>query len=310
MLNSCSFYLLLWKLWTVGAGCQHRCSMDDKWLLKSSSCTCACKCIMMILPVCFFPSWPLCMCMTVTVGSFYFSPSKYMVSSSLTDCASPWDSLSTTHSTLQEVTSEPHLNPLLSSYPASVPNSPHQLHLETTACMADKAPRLTNHSSIRGVTGGRSTHQKCITRRPGMPQGSGEVDCGNRQPRDLPSKAVLGRSIERKDRQRDTCSPCCERKGLHPQVIRSAWPWDPYASVNLNGAPLGNENGHVNLQERLTPRGLLREEERPSGHSRICCPSKTVDDPPGRSAAASPGSWNVPDKLPGTLRSWTSTVSR
>ncbi|XP_056909250.1 membrane-associated guanylate kinase, WW and PDZ domain-containing protein 2-like isoform X3 [Takifugu flavidus] len=226
------------------------------------------------------------------------------------DCTSPWDSLSTTHSALQEVTSEPHLNPLLSSYPASVPNSPHQLHLETTACMADKAPRLTNHSSIRGVTGGRSTHQKCITRRPGMPQGPGEVDCGNRQPQDLPSKAVLGRSIERKDRQRDTCSPCCERKGLHPQVIRSVWPWDPYASVNLNGAPLGNENGHVNLQERLTPRGLLREEERPSGHSRICCPSKTVDDPPGRSAAASPGSWNVPDKLPGTLRSWTSTVSR
>lgn len=250
------------------------------------------------------------MCMTVTVGSFFISPSKCMVSCSLTDCTSPWNSLSTTHSALQEVTSEPHLNPLLSSYPASAPNTPHQLHLEAAACMTDKAPPMTNHSSIRGVTGGRSTQQKCITRRPGMPQGSGEVDCGSRQSWDLPSKAVLARSIEKKDRQRDTCSPCCERKGLHPQVIRSLWPWDPYASVNLNGAPLSNENGHVNLQERLTPRGLLREEERQSGHNRICCPSKTVDDPPGRSAAASPGSWNVPDKLPGTLRSWTSTVSR
>lgn len=230
-----------------------------------------------------------------------------MFSSSLTDCTSPWDPLSTTHSALQEVTSEPHLNPLLSSHPASAPNSPHQLHLEATVCMADKAPPLTNHSSVRGVTGGRSTQTKCISRRPGMPQGSGEVECGDRQPRDLPPKAVLGRSIERKDRRKDACSPCCERKGLHPQGTRSVWPWDSYTSVNLNGAPLSNEDGHVNLQERLTPRGLLREKERPS---RICCPSKTVDDPPGRSATASPGPWNVPDKLPGTLRSWTSTVSR
>lgn len=224
-----------------------------------------------------------------------------------TDCTSPWDSLSTTHAALQEVTSEPPLNSLLSSHPASAPDSPHQLHLEATVCMADKAPPLTNLGSIRGVTGGRSTQKKSVTRRPGMPQGSGEVDCGDRQPRDLPPKAVLGRSFERKDRRKDACSPCCERKGLHPPVIRPVWPWDPYTSVNLNGAALSSEDGHVNLQERLAPRGLLREKERPS---RICCPSKTAEDPPGRSATASPGPWNVPEKLPGTLRSWTSTVSR
>uniref|UniRef100_H3D3K3 Membrane-associated guanylate kinase, WW and PDZ domain-containing protein 2 n=1 Tax=Tetraodon nigroviridis TaxID=99883 RepID=H3D3K3_TETNG len=44
------------------------------------------------------------------------------------DCTSPWDSLSTTHSALQEVTSEPHLNPLLPPHPASAPNSPNQRH--------------------------------------------------------------------------------------------------------------------------------------------------------------------------------------
>ncbi|XP_045892751.1 membrane-associated guanylate kinase, WW and PDZ domain-containing protein 2 isoform X1 [Micropterus dolomieu] len=231
------------------------------------------------------------------------------------DCVGLWDSLSTAHSALQEVTLEPHPNPLLSSHPASAPDSPHQLPLEATVCMADKAPQLTDHSSIRGATGGRSTQQKCIIRGQGTPLGSGEMDCGpgDRQPRALPPKGVLGRSVERRERQRETCSPCCERKGVLTQAMTTVWPWDPYVSVNLNGASLGSGDGHVSLQERLVSRGLFpREDERASGHSGLCCPSKTMEDPPVRSAAASPGPWNIPgsDKLPGTLRSWTSTVSR
>lgn len=238
-----------------------------------------------------------------------------MFSSSPTDSVGPWDSLSTVHSALQEVTLEPYPNPLLSSHPASAPDSPHQLPLEATVCMADKTPQLTDHSSIRGATGGRSTQQKCIIRGQGTPQGSGGVDCGpsDRQPRALPPKAVLGRPAERRERQRETCSPCCERKGLHTQAMSTIWPWDPYVSVNLNGASLGSGDGHVSLQERLVSRGLFpREDERAGGHSELCCPSKTMEDTPARSAAASPGPWNVPgsDKLPGTLRSWTSTVSR
>lgn len=257
-------------------------------------------------------SFCVCMCMLVCA---FISVDLNIFSPPLTDCVGPWDSLSTTHSALQEVTLEPHPNPLLSSHPASAPHSPHQLPLEATVCMADKAPPLTDHSSIRGATGGRSTQQKCITRGQGTPQGSAEVDCGpgDRQPRALPPKAVLGRSVERRERQKETCSPCCERKGLHTQAISTVWPWDPYVSVNLNGASLGSGDGHVSLQERLVSRGLFpREEERASGHSGLCCPSKSMEDPPARSAAASPGPWNVPgsDKLPGTLRSWTSTVSR
>ncbi|XP_074490263.1 membrane-associated guanylate kinase, WW and PDZ domain-containing protein 2 isoform X2 [Sebastes fasciatus] len=223
------------------------------------------------------------------------------------DCVGPWDSLSTAHTALQEVTLDPYPTPSLSSHPASAPDSPHQLHLEATACTADKAPQLPDHSSMRGATGGRSTQQKSIIR------GSGEVDCGpgDRQPRPLPPKAVLGRSVERRERQRETCSPCCERKGVHTQALSTVWPWDPYVSVN--GASLGAGDGPVSLQERLVSRGLFpREEERAGGHGGLCCPSKTLEDPPARSAAASPGPWNVPgsDKLPGTLRSWTSTVSR
>ncbi|XP_026222000.1 membrane-associated guanylate kinase, WW and PDZ domain-containing protein 2-like isoform X3 [Anabas testudineus] len=231
------------------------------------------------------------------------------------DCAGPWDSLSTAHSALQEVTLEPHPNPLLSSHPVSAPDSLHQLPLEATMCMADKGPQMIDHSSIRGAAGGRSTQQKCIIRGQGTPQGSGEVDCGpgDRQPRALPPKSVLGRSIERKERQKETCSPCCERKGLHTQAMSTVWPWDSYVSVNLNGASLSSGDGHVSLQERLVSRSLFpREDDRASGHSGLCCPSKSMEDPPVRSAAASPGPWNIAgsDKLPGTLRSWTSTVSR
>ncbi|CAJ1056943.1 hypothetical protein E3U43_004343 [Xyrichtys novacula] len=179
--------------------------------------------------------------------------------------------------------------------------------------MADKAPQQTDLNPIRGATGGRSTQQKSIIWGQGAPQGSGEVDCGpgDRQVRALPAKAILGRSVERRERQRETCSPCCERKGLHSQTMTAVWPWDQYVSVN--GAAPGSEDGHVSLQERLVSRGPFpREDERSLGHSGLCCSSKTVEDPHARGAAASPGPWNIPgsDKLPGTLRSWTSTVSR
>uniref|UniRef100_A0A8D2ZZG2 Membrane-associated guanylate kinase, WW and PDZ domain-containing protein 2 n=1 Tax=Scophthalmus maximus TaxID=52904 RepID=A0A8D2ZZG2_SCOMX len=257
---------------------------------------------------------PLCPNLS-TLSLSYVPVHLSVFCSSPTDCTSPWDSLSTAHSALQEVTLEPHQNPLHSSHLASAPDSPHRLPLGATVCKADKAPQLTDHSSIRGATGGRSTQQKCIIRGQVTPQGSGEVDCGpgDRQPRVLPSKAVLGRSVERQERQKEACSPCCERKGLHTQAISTVWPWDTYVSVNSNGASLASADGHVSLQERPVSRGLFpREDERASGHSGLCCPSKTMEDPPVRSAAASPRPWNVPgsDKQPGTLRSWTSTVSR
>lgn len=177
-------------------------------------------------------------------------------------------------------------------------------------CMADKALQLTEHGSIRGAIGGRSTQQKSLVRGQGTPQGPAEVDCvaSNEQPLALPPKAVLGRSTETRERQKETCSPCCDKKVLHTQAMSAIWPWDAYISVNSNEAPPAGGEGHVGLQERLVSRGSLsREEERTSGHGGLCCPSKILDDP-----AASPAPWSVPEsyKLPGTLRSWTSTVSR
>uniref|UniRef100_A0A1A7XR21 Membrane-associated guanylate kinase, WW and PDZ domain-containing protein 2 n=1 Tax=Iconisemion striatum TaxID=60296 RepID=A0A1A7XR21_9TELE len=221
------------------------------------------------------------------------------------DCVGPWDSLSTAHSALQEVTLEPHVSPLPSSHPAAAPDSPHRLHLEAKVCAADKAPLLPDHSSVRRATGGRSTEQKCIIRGQGAPQVSGEMNRGpgEMQPRVLPPKAVVGRSNE----MREICSPCCERKGRQTQSESSGSPWDPYVMVNLNGAPLGGGDGHVSLQERLMSRSpFTREDEKNSGHIVFRCPLKALEDPPARNTAASPGPWNLPssDKLPGTLRSY------
>lgn len=182
------------------------------------------------------------------------------------------------------MTLEVHPAPLLSSHPA--PESPHQLPLEATVCMADKEP-----SSSRAPSGGRSTQQKSVVRGQSV-----EADA----PRLLPAKTVPGSANDR--RPRDTCSPCCERKALHVQTGSTVWPWDSYVSVN----------GDVSLQERLLSRGCPREEERSGAYSGLCCPSKVLEDPPARSSAASPRLWNTPssEKVPGTLRSWTSTVSR
>ncbi|XP_061750202.1 membrane-associated guanylate kinase, WW and PDZ domain-containing protein 2-like isoform X3 [Nerophis ophidion] len=216
------------------------------------------------------------------------------------DCVGPWDALSTIHSTLQEVTLEARQSPLPSSHPAASLDSPHQLPLEAKACMtADTSPQVTDHGpSARGAAGGRSTQQKCSVR------GSAEPD---RQPRALPPKVALGRPADARERQ---CSPCCDRKATNTQATGSLWPWDPYVSLASNGASLAGGDSHPSLQERLPTRGLRpREEERSGGHLGLCCPSKSGGEAPARSAA---GSWNMPgpDKLPGTLRSWTSTVSR
>ncbi|XP_061533110.1 membrane-associated guanylate kinase, WW and PDZ domain-containing protein 2-like isoform X3 [Phycodurus eques] len=223
------------------------------------------------------------------------------------DCVGPWDSLPTIHSALPEVTLEVQQSPLPASHPAASLDSPHPLPLEAAACMAaDKAPQVTtdHSSSARGATGGRSTQQKCMIRGQG---GEAERGPGTRQPRVLPAKAVLGR-------QRDACSPCCDGIGLGTQAAGALWPWDPYLSVIPNGTSLAGGDAHAGLQERLLTRGLYtREEERSGGHSGLFCPSKSTEEPPARRAAAtSPGPWNIPgpDKLPATLRSWTSTVSR
>ncbi|KAJ3596342.1 hypothetical protein NHX12_002750 [Muraenolepis orangiensis] len=174
--------------------------------------------------------------------------------------------------------------------------------------MAGQAPQLTDQGAIRGASGGRSTQQRYTIRGQGASPGPGEVDkgTGECQPGPLPPKVVLGRTTNRREMQRDTSSPCCERKDLQTQGTGSAWPWDSCIGVN-GGAHPGKP------LDRLESKGLLpREGKRPSGNPEQCCPSTRVEGSTERSSTASPGPWKLPgpDKLPGTLRSWTSTVSR
>uniref|UniRef100_A0A674A940 Membrane-associated guanylate kinase, WW and PDZ domain-containing protein 1 n=1 Tax=Salmo trutta TaxID=8032 RepID=A0A674A940_SALTR len=75
------------------------------------------------------------------------------------------------------------------------------------------------------------------------------------------------------------------------------------------------EGGPVGRDEQLSGGGESREAERGPGETRACRPTKSTSSgstAAGRKATVSPGPWKIPgsDKLPSTLRSGTSTVSR
>lgn len=234
---------------------------------------------------------------------FCFSPSA-----SSTDNGCPWDPLSTVNHALQEVTIDTHHpSQLFSSHP--VPDHPYQFSLEVRVCMAGQAPQLTDQGSIQDHTGGRPTQQKYTIWGQGARPGLGEVDEGTGKclPATLPPKSVLGRTTNRREMQRDPSSPSNERKDLQTQGSGSACTWDS-VGVSVNG---GAHPG--NTLNRLESTGLLpRVGKRPIGNNRQCYPSNSVEDSTEHSSTASPGHWKLPglDKLPGTLRSWTSTVSR
>ncbi|XP_059917365.1 membrane-associated guanylate kinase, WW and PDZ domain-containing protein 2-like isoform X3 [Gadus macrocephalus] len=223
------------------------------------------------------------------------------------DSGSPWDPLSTAHHALQEVTLHPRPPAqLFSSHPAH--DTPPQLPLEVRVCLAGQAPQLTDQGSIRGALGGRTTQQKYTIEGQRAPQGPGEVEEGTWpcQPGAMARKAVLGRNTNRREMQSDPSAPCCESQDL--QSAGSAWLRDSLVDVSVNGgAPPGK------LLDRLEPRDSLpKEGRRFSGISGQCCPSHRAEGLTGRSSTALPGPWRSPgpDRLPGTLRSWTSTVSR
>ena len=232
---------------------------------------------------------------------------RFLPCVSLTDSSSPGDPLPTAHHALQEVTLHPRPpTPLFSSHPA--PDIPHQLPLEVRVCMAGQAPPLTDQGSMRGALGGRSTQQRYTIKGQGAPQGPREVEEGTWvcQPGALTPRAVPGRTTNPRVLQRDPSAPWCESQDL--QSAGSAWLWDSCVHVSVNGgAPPGN------LLDRLEPRDSLpKEGEQSSGISGQCCPSRRGEGSTEHSSTAFPGPWKSPgpDRLPGTLRSWTSTVSR
>ncbi|XP_019900319.2 membrane-associated guanylate kinase, WW and PDZ domain-containing protein 2 isoform X3 [Esox lucius] len=221
------------------------------------------------------------------------------------DGASTRDAISPALSAQQEVNIDQPQPPIssLSSHLAFNPDSPHQLSLEATMRMAAQAP---DPCYTKGATDGRSTQPRCNVWGQGTQQGLEEVEGGSRelQPPLQPPKAPRGRSEERRESS-STGTLDGEREHAHT----TTWPWDS-SYLSVNG---GSGRGGVNLQEMPELRDLQsRVEQRLPGNGGICCPPHSMDGTYGSSPVVTPGPWNPPgaDRLPSTLRSWTSTVSR
>ncbi|XP_046890991.1 membrane-associated guanylate kinase, WW and PDZ domain-containing protein 2-like isoform X4 [Hypomesus transpacificus] len=217
------------------------------------------------------------------------------------DSASIRDALPPAHPALSEVTLDPQTPPPFpaSSNPASASDPPHQLSLEAPLRMVGLAPQQTDLWSTRGGPGGRSTQPRCTVQGQETYPVPRDVEGGHWQMQPRPLKAAWGRSMERRDGENS--SP-----GGEKEQAQAAWPWDPYLNVSLNGA----DPGH--LKDRPEPRGLQpRVEEGALGHSGLYCHSLGLEGPVDGSAGAL-GPWGSPgqDRPAGTLRSWTSTVSR
>ncbi|XP_036813125.1 membrane-associated guanylate kinase, WW and PDZ domain-containing protein 2 isoform X4 [Oncorhynchus mykiss] len=162
--------------------------------------------------------------------------------------------------------------------------------------------------------GGRSTRRGSCPKE-GGPVGRDELLPGGGEPksssRGRSKERIAGESSSTSHGKREpTQSPT---KGSKPS----------YTNSNGNGSSGGTQSGsssHPDVsvghqgepaQEKPRP----REAERGPGETRPCRPNKSTSSSStaaGRKATVSPGPWKIPgsDKLPSTLRSGTSTVSR
>uniref|UniRef100_A0A8C7DCI2 Membrane-associated guanylate kinase, WW and PDZ domain-containing protein 1 n=1 Tax=Oncorhynchus kisutch TaxID=8019 RepID=A0A8C7DCI2_ONCKI len=113
----------------------------------------------------------------------------------------------------------------------------------------------------------------------------------------------------RRDRDRPSGSGCSNGRAKQKEGGRSTRSQPSY--TNSNGNDVSVEHQGEPAQEKPRP----REAERGPGETRPCRPNKSTSSgstAAGRKATVSPGPWKIPgsDKLPSTLRSGTSTVSR
>ncbi|XP_013131080.1 membrane-associated guanylate kinase, WW and PDZ domain-containing protein 2a isoform X4 [Oreochromis niloticus] len=240
------------------------------------------------------------------------------------DNAAPWDGRPSASPSLSEIA--PPIESLSMSSPSShlapAPDPPHlppqDVHRDPVArdsrTERSKSPQkaellnpdpisharraaATSGSSRAKKEGGRSTH-KGLRMQP-TPDGEGGKDGQSGEPK--PSRSNRGRSKERntRDNRESTHSPSSS-KLLH---------------INGNSREdverwSGAKQGEL---EQSKPRP--RELERGQGESRPSLPNKSTSSSSiaaGRKATVSPGPWKIPgsDKLPSTLRTGTSTLSR
>ncbi|KAM4615324.1 membrane-associated guanylate kinase, WW and PDZ domain-containing protein 2a [Polymixia lowei] len=253
------------------------------------------------------------------------------------DNAPPWDAHPSASPSLSEVA--PPIDSLSmsspSSHPAPAPDSAHLLPLDDPRDPAPRenwaersqsqSPRMaepphpdqtgqgrravaTGGSGRPKKEGGRSTRKRSGHR--GQPategEGSREEQIGDTKP----SRGSRGRSKERKDGESGNPNgkrePARSPRGPEPSLTNS----------NGNRGEGGARNGGGKQAEPEPNAPRPRELERGLAESRAGHPNKSTTtssgSAAGRKATVSPGPWKIPgsDKLPSTLRSGTSTLSR
>ncbi|XP_071383141.1 membrane-associated guanylate kinase, WW and PDZ domain-containing protein 2a [Centroberyx affinis] len=239
-------------------------------------------------------------------------------SPSLSEVAPPIDSLSMSSpsSHLAPAPDPPHLSPL------DVPRDPVARDSRTERSQSPQAAEPLNPDPIgmgrRAATpsgsgrakkeGGRSTRKGSGHR--GQPTTEGEGGKEEQIGEPKPSRSSRGRSKERK--AGESSVPSGKRESTQsPRGSKL-----PHTNSNGNSREDGERNGGGQQGEPEQSKPRPRELERGLGESRPSHPNKSTSSgggsAAGRKATVSPGPWKIPgsDKLPSTLRSGTSTLSR
>ncbi|AWO98183.1 putative membrane-associated guanylate kinase WW and PDZ domain-containing protein 2 [Scophthalmus maximus] len=229
-------------------------------------------------------------------------------SPSLSEVAPPIDSLSMSSpsSHLAPAPDPPHLPPLEVPRDAGPrdgrterPKSPQKAELLNPDPFGQGRRAATTGGSGRAQKeGGRSTHKGHRVQPATEGEGGKEGQSGEPKA----SRSARGRSKERStgDNRESTNSPCCAKL---PQTNGNS-----REDVERYG---GGRQQQVE-PEQCKPRP--RELDRGLGENRPSLPNKSTSSGgvAGRKATVSPGPWKIPgsDKLPSTLRTGTSTLSR
>ncbi|KAK2892646.1 hypothetical protein Q8A67_012634 [Cirrhinus molitorella] len=230
------------------------------------------------------------------------------------DSPAPWDAHTTASPSLSEVA--PPLdslsNPSASSHVNPPTDPPHTSSLEAASPDCSQGPRgpesraleqasVGKRSALAGGVGGGAKQREGsrTNRRSSGGKSQQYLDELAGEPKS--HKSSRGKSKERRRERSNTPS----RKRDSPKTIPN--------DTNMNGGN-GCLDGSNNQQGALVPfKALPKEPEKGQmSQERTSHNSKTSSSAPGRKATVSPGPWKIPgsDKLPSTLRSATSTISR
>ncbi|XP_028305117.1 membrane-associated guanylate kinase, WW and PDZ domain-containing protein 2-like [Gouania willdenowi] len=197
------------------------------------------------------------------------------------DNAAPWDAHHSASPSLSEIA--PPTNNRLpvsspSSHPSPVPD-PHHLPPHDMAAQDARTERSKSSQKAERAGSGRAKTECCGSTSRGQRMQSATDEVGSKEglsPEPKPSRSIWGRSTDRHLGNAVECSPS-------PSGLKL-----PHTNGNSR-----DEAEHWSGQNEPKDRGL--------GENR-----------PNRKTTVSPGAWKIPgsDKLPSTMRSGTSTLSR